>query len=496
MSEYPFPPSWYAGPTLDPAHPQADVVAVSHEYAGPTLDPAKSRTNPPFTQSSRRPSGSLRRADRLVAYATPILPNFSFDLHACLTRDGMTRSQEGDPYDSDADAEDDFKLDLGRHAQLAPITTAEPTEWAHLKPKERRRRLKRRERRAEDSNPIKRVARKRRSEATPIRTNLDTSAIPVASSGWVAIPRPGPSGLGHDLTRLIGVLGMKLIHWDGRAAHPLLDAAGRVVGVLAGRPRDRGWDQIIATAEREIRCARLQTSTEGRTNRRGKFSSLATGISLGGGQKKPGNLHHTKADNVLLRHLCDNVFLRVAHFGSSMFASYAPDIHSYYRSTLHALLAHDSSLQRNFLGSVFAACTYNFGPATVTKPHLDRANLAWGWCVITALGRFNPDLGGHLILWDLGLVIRFPPGSTILIPSAILTHSNVPIADGEERFSFTQYASGHLFRYVDNGFKTDKAFEAQATKEQLQRREESRATRWAEGVSMFSKLSDLSDLST
>ncbi|GLB41138.1 hypothetical protein LshimejAT787_0903530 [Lyophyllum shimeji] len=159
-----------------------------------------------------------------------------------------------------------------------------------------------------------------------------------------------------------------------------------------------------------------------------------------------------------------------------MFACYAPHVHRYYRSTLDALLKHDPSLHPNFLGSVFAACTYNFGPATVTKPHLDRANLAWGWCVITALGCFNPDLGGHLILWDMGLVIPFPPGSTILIPSAILTHSNVPIADGEERFSFTQYSSGHLFRYVDNGFKTDKAFEAQATEEQLRRRDESRRT--------------------
>ncbi|GLB42484.1 hypothetical protein LshimejAT787_1104990 [Lyophyllum shimeji] len=351
----------------------------------------------------------LHCAERLVPDAEAILPNFPFDLHVCLTRDGITRSQEGDPYDSDGDAEEDLKVDLGRHVPVAPTTDPQAAEWAHLKPKERRRRLKRRERRAEDSNPIKRVARKRRSEATPIRTDLDTPAIPVASSGWVAIPRPGPSGLGHDVTWLIGILGMKLINWDGRAAHPLLDAAGRVVAVLAGRPRDRGWDETIVAAEREIRRARLQTSAAGKSNRRGKFSALATGISFGGGQKKPGNLRHTKADNSVLRHLCDNVFLRIARFGSSMFACYAPHVHRYYRSTLDALLKHDPSLHPNFLGSVFAACTYNFGPATVTQPHLDRANLAWGWCVITALGRFNPDLGGHLILWDMGLVIRFPP---------------------------------------------------------------------------------------
>jgi hypothetical protein len=64
-------------------------------------------------------------------------------------------------------------------------------------------------------------------------------------------------------------------------------------------------------------------------------------------------------------------------------------------------------LRRNFLPSVsvFAAATFNFGLRTVMFPHLDFANLAWGWCDITALGDFDPDLGGHIILWDLKLII-------------------------------------------------------------------------------------------
>jgi hypothetical protein len=68
----------------------------------------------------------------------------------------------------------------------------------------------------------------------------------------------------------------------------------------------------------------------------------------------------------------------------------------------------------------------------VTFPHLDFANLAWGWCAITALGDFDPDKGGHLILWDLKLIIRFPPGSTILIPSTLIHHSNTSIHPHEK----------------------------------------------------------------
>jgi hypothetical protein len=66
------------------------------------------------------------------------------------------------------------------------------------------------------------------------------------------------------------------------------------------------------------------------------------------------------------------------------------------------------------------AMTFNFGPQTVTFDHRDSGNLAFGWCAITAFGNFDPTCGGHLVLWDMKLVIEFPPGSTILIPSAMM----------------------------------------------------------------------------
>ncbi|OCH86581.1 hypothetical protein OBBRIDRAFT_806683 [Obba rivulosa] len=37
-------------------------------------------------------------------------------------------------------------------------------------------------------------------------------------------------------------------------------------------------------------------------------------------------------------------------------------------------------------------------------------NLSFGFCAITTLGNYNPKKDGHLVLWDLGLVIKFPPG--------------------------------------------------------------------------------------
>ena len=105
---------------------------------------------------------------------------------------------------------------------------------------------------------------------------------------------------------------------------------------------------------------------------------------------------------------------------------------------------------------VFPCRTFNLGSQTVTTPHVDDKNFAYAWCSVTALGNFNPNLGGHFVLWDFNLAVRFPPGSTIMIPSAIFIHSNASIQEKEERFSIVQYAAGGLFRWAQRGFMTEK----------------------------------------
>lgn len=174
-----------------------------------------------------------------------------------------------------------------------------------------------------------------------------------------------------------------------------------------------------------------------------------------------------------------------------MLATYAPRLFDYYGGTLTTLLGSNPRLRRNFANSVFAAATFNFGPRTVTYPHLDLGNLAFGWCAIPAFGPFNPNHGGHLVLWDLGLIVRFPPSSTIIIPSALLRHSNIPIAEGETRYSFTQYTAGGIFWYVYNGLRNDKIFEATAGPAEKARRLADRENRWREGLKMFAVIDKL-----
>lgn len=91
------------------------------------------------------------------------------------------------------------------------------------------------------------------------------------------------------------------------------------------------------------------------------------------------------------------------------------------------------------------------------------------------------------------MVIEFPAGSTILIPSATLTHSNTPVRDGETRLSFTQFCAGGIFRYVDNGFRTEEEFEQQDP-EGFSKMMQLKKVRWKMGLGLLSKIDDLAPL--
>lgn len=168
-------------------------------------------------------------------------------------------------------------------------------------------------------------------------------------------------------------------------------------------------------------------------------------------------------------------------------ASRAPRLYSHYVKCLGNLHAQHPELKRLFTSSVFAAASYNFGPRTICFRHKDFANLPFGLCAITALGSFDPRKGGHLVLWDLHLVIEFPPGSTVLLPSAIIAHSNTPISRGETRYSFAQYTAGSLFRWVENDFMLSEDYYASLSEEQLEEDREKSSKRWEFGLSLFEK---------
>ncbi|KAJ3727844.1 hypothetical protein C8R42DRAFT_572634, partial [Lentinula raphanica] len=268
----------------------------------------------------------------------------------------------------------------------------------------------------------------------------------------------------------------------------VLDKSGRVISLLAGQPRDPKWDSLMKDLEEQVRSARKEmTFSEKQTkNKRAPCPSVSMGTSFGGGSLYYIKQRPTVSNRKILTSIAASQgFQRLIGFTNCVFECFASKIFNLYQDALNSIFSSDPKLKR-WMKSAFAGVSFNLGPYSVSWPHTDSYNLAFGWCAITALGRFDPDKGGHLILWDLGLIVRFPPGSTILIPSALLTHSNLPIQEGEDRYSVLQYSSSGLFQWVYNGYMSDKEFLATRSPADIREREWDRKARWGNGLKMFS----------
>lgn len=96
--------------------------------------------------------------------------------------------------------------------------------------------------------------------------------------------------------------------------------------------------------------------------------------------------------------------------------------------------------------------------------------MPYGWCAVCALGAYDPTKGGHLVLEEFGLIVEFPPGSVILLPSSTIRHGNTPVSPTETRYSFTQFCPGGLLRWTHHGFVPEWTLREEDRKEAYGRR--------------------------
>ncbi|GJE85100.1 hypothetical protein PsYK624_011770 [Phanerochaete sordida] len=311
----------------------------------------------------------------------------------------------------------------------------------------------------------------------------------VALGAWIA----RRSAIQNRFQTLEEVLeeGLELVQWDGITTVVLCDEVRNICGVLEGIPGQQDpWKEVRIEAARAAAEAGKSLRFGNRRDRRGPFKTIAVGVSYGGGQKRPGILRHSKHNQAVLARLMANPAMRrIAGFASSGFAFFAPRMFRDYATKLDALFEHYTELGYNWNNSVFPAASFNFGPNSASYEHNDHGNRAAGWCSIYCDGSFDPRYGGHLILREFGIVVEFPPGATILIPSACIRHGNIPVREGETRWSFAQYASGGLFRYVEYGFKSWACLSDDDKDVWAERR----AARWVEELGLLSRVDNLAE---
>ncbi|KAI0059810.1 hypothetical protein BV25DRAFT_1808394 [Artomyces pyxidatus] len=256
----------------------------------------------------------------------------------------------------------------------------------------------------------------------------------------------------------------------------ILDRRKRIVAALVSNPKDRkdrnpeeAWGRVAARTADAFERVRVEAElgasfpAKSHKHRRGQYTAVACGVSYGGGQTRPGNLRQSATSKAMLHKLLSDADVgRIAGWQSEALAAYFPKPYGDMCNALGALHRQQPELIANFKNSAYPTATFNLGPKTICLDHRDSANFPSLPCAITALGDFNADLGGHLYLWDLGLKIRFPAGSTILLPSAGIRHGNVPVRKGEKRYSLTQYCAGGLLRWVRHGFRPARGLSAAA----------------------------------
>ncbi|KAJ7855628.1 hypothetical protein B0H14DRAFT_3448935 [Mycena olivaceomarginata] len=369
---------------------------------------------------------------------------------------------------------------------------ARPMPYAHVKRREKRRQAKEQ---PSGQRPRPATLREHVCAERAIPTALNATELPAAHGAYAAKVEQDTWGSKkrRTLPELIG-LGFRLLSWDGITSIPILDAHGRIITVLAGQPSDptyaKSATRVFELLEKERINACFASAMA--KHRRGGFVALNVGLSYCKGQTVPCRLNNGEHTALLGRLLADEDVTRMATFASFAFGLWAPKLHAYYDDYDHRLRRQHQHLTRNWERSVFSQATFNFGPRAWTFKHRDILNVAFGMCAVQALGDFNPKEGGHIILWELKLVIEFPPSALILIPSATVTHSNLPVGPGEHRAPFTQYTGGGLFRYVDNGFRTEKAL-AEQDPEEYARVCEQKAGRWEMGLGLLSTVDELLD---
>ncbi|KAK7017029.1 hypothetical protein VNI00_018756 [Paramarasmius palmivorus] len=329
---------------------------------------------------------------------------------------------------------------------------------------------------------------------------FNAATMPSSKPGWI-----GTKELGKE--ERIPERKLKDFCWNGKVTVVLLDSLERIWTVLgAPPPRANDWGSVnkglMDELERYDRSSQFSQEDMGNRRSGGNHGLRNVGVSTGGGQPRPGNIAIRGLKNqAAMEALSKSQYLGrlVGHTGR-LYATYANRLASESRRVLRELgqqlpelkfPTHPSPEGGYWAGRCINSAGLRDTAAVCTLPHTDFGNWAPGWCCVTAVGSYDPDKGGHMILWNVGLRIRFPPGCSILFPSAVITHSNVPIQAGERRYSIVEFSAGGLFRWVYNGYKTDEELLQVLEGKELERWEAERLVRWKNEVRMYTKWHEL-----
>jgi hypothetical protein len=178
--------------------------------------------------------------------------------------------------------------------------------------------------------------------AVPLQARTKIRESRVTSSGYTGLDDGIRMHTAPELEKLLGgEYGRKftLQRWDGlyvslqdlhhakqpfnvnysRLPIPITDAEGRTFALCAGMSKDASWADDMAEGVEALEAARrdCDLTPEQSKHRRGDYMCLRTGVSIGGGQRRPIAADNSNANNRVLDRLNKTrFFARLASFST------------------------------------------------------------------------------------------------------------------------------------------------------------------------------------
>ncbi|KAJ7278654.1 hypothetical protein C8J57DRAFT_1221496 [Mycena rebaudengoi] len=291
----------------------------------------------------------------------------------------------------------------------------------------------------------------------------------------------------YDLSEVCGPrldFRFRCVSWGGVAPRAVVARDRSLVLMFGGRPRNRNWMRDViepATKKCEETIAQMNRTPEQIAT--GTAPPLSGGIGLTFNEPLVRQFSVVRtipltdlmqrttpaAGAVWTALLMFEIFAtlamkRLAGYGNCLLQAFCPGFHIALANQMREMRAHDRRADYPCRSSLYPIATFDFGrvPWTAADTSEDCPWVAFPvnddeagtWNVLTALGKFNHHKGGHIILWDLGLVTEFPQA---------LPFSSPVVLFGETRYSLLQRTAGGISRWLFNGRRTDLDFAINAT---------------------------------
>ncbi|KAJ7725241.1 hypothetical protein DFH07DRAFT_758747 [Mycena maculata] len=177
------------------------------------------------------------------------------------------------------------------------------------------------------------------------------------------------------------------------------------------------------------------------------------------------------------------------HPFTDLVKQFFPRVHAFMRAQLDILEEH-SAIVAPFPGSAFSTVEFNFGD-TPMHTRKDVRDAFHAPRVITILRDFNPLESAILMVPRDNLAMCCPPGSTIVIASSVKDFFFTKVKPGQMRYLFQQSFHSSIQGWIDRGFRSAAAYDAEATAEE-KLEVETRSNAWVPfTVKLFSRLHEL-----